>query len=90
MKRKRSGILTKILLIALLVYAATALISMSGKITAAIKNQEDMEQKVQELEAENSELQYAIENADDEDVIEDIARGELGLVYPGERVFVGD
>ena len=49
-----------------------------------------MEQKVQELEAENSELQYAIENADDEDVIEDIARGELGLVYPGERVFVGD
>ena len=90
MKRKRSGILTKILLIALLVYAASTLVSMSGKITAAMKNQEDLEKKVQELEAENSDLEYSIENSEDDEVIEGIARSELGLVYPGEKVFVGD
>lgn len=63
---------------------------MSDKIKAAMNNQKEIESRVEELEAENSQLDYAINNSDDEKVIEDIARSDLGLVFPGEKVFVSD
>ena len=90
MKRKHTGILTKILLVVLLVYAATSLVKMSGKIKEETQKQEEIQQQVDELKKENEDMEYAIDNSEDESVIEDIARAELGLVYPGEKVFVGD
>ena len=90
MKRIFSNTLTKVLLVALLIYAAATLVTMCGKINAAQEERQVLEQKVEQLEAENSELEYAIGNADSQKVIEDIARADLGLVYPGEKVFIGD
>ena len=90
MKRKHTGILTKILLVVLLVYAATSLVKMSGKIKEETQKQEEIQQQVDEMKKENEDMEYAIDNSEDESVIEDIARAELGLVYPGEKVFVGD
>ena len=74
----------------LLVYAATSLVKMSGKIKEETQKQEEIQQQVDELKKENEDMEYAIDNSEDESVIEDIARAELGLVYPGEKVFVGD
>ena len=90
MKKKRSGILTKVLLIAVLIYAAASLITMSGKIKAAEDERDFLQQQAQDLENENTDIKDKIENSEDETVIEDVARAELGLVYPGEKVFVGE
>ena len=40
-----------------------------------------------EITAENEDMQYALGNKDDEDVIRDIAREQLGLGEPGEEVY---
>ena len=90
MKKMRSGILTKVLLIAVLIYAAASLITMSGKIKAAEDERDFLQQQAQDLENENTDIKDKIENSEDEKVIEDVARAELGLVYPGEKVFVGE
>ena len=91
MKRKRrSNIPAIALLLALIIYATVTLVSMYEKISAVSEEKDALEQQVVELETENSELEYAIENSDDKKVIEDIARADLGLIYPGEKVFIGD
>jgi len=90
MKKKRSGILTKLLLLAIIIYAATSLITMSGKIREASDKIKEMEEKTAQIRIENDKLKGAIDNSTSDAVIESIARGELGLTYPGERVFSGE
>ena len=63
---------------------------MSGKIKAAEDERDFLQQQAQDLENENTDIKDKIENSEDEKVIEDVARAELGLVYPGEKVFVGE
>lgn len=90
MKKKHSGILTKLLLLAIIIYAATSLITMGGKIKEASDRKTEIEAKVEDLRRENEKLENDIKNSDSDAVIESIARGELGLTYPGERVFSGE
>ncbi len=63
-----------------------------------IQNQVEIASKRQELEAvqaqldaqvaENTELQRVLESGTEEEIIERIARDNLGYAKPGERVFV--
>lgn len=63
-----------------------------------IQNQVEIASKRQELEAvqaqleaqiaENTELQRVLESDTEEEIIERIARDNLGYAKPGERVFV--
>jgi len=48
---------------------------------------ERLQQEIQQLEAENEELARTVDRLrDDPSVIEQIAREELGMVKPGEKV----
>jgi len=87
MKLKKAGIITKIVVIALLIYGLVTLVVLSGKIGDIKAEQNLLRQEAQELEIRNAELDYAIEHSTDDDVISDIARDELGLVHPDEQVF---
>ena len=87
MKLRRSGVLTKIIVFALIIYAVVSLISLRGRIEEARKELTETRRLVAEKEFSNAELKYEIENHDDPDVIADIARSALGLVLPGEIVF---
>ena len=87
MKLKKAGIITKIVVIALLIYGLVTLVVLSGKIGDIKAEQNLLRQEAQELEIRNAELDYAIEHSTDDDVISDIARDELGLVQPDEQVF---
>ena len=87
MKVKKASLLTKIVVLALLIAAATALLNLQHKITAA---QADLAQAQSEVAAQkqiNADLADAVENSDDPDRQTDIARDKLGLVEPGEYVF---
>ena len=87
MKAKKASLLTKIVVLALLICAATGLLNLRGKIAAA---QNDLAQAQAEVAAQkqiNADLADAVENSGDPDRQTDIARDKLGLVEPGEYVF---
>jgi cell division protein FtsB len=87
MKRTRSGKLSKIIILAFIIYGGFSFFSIFGRTETARDNLYDVRRLVAEQELINAELEYAIENYDDPDVIADIARAKLGLVMPGEVIF---
>ena len=86
MKLKRMGLMTKILLIVLIVYAITALIGLRSSIEKSRAEAAALQQQVIDKEAQNAELRYYIENSDDDAVKEDIARHH-NYVKQGEKVY---
>lgn len=87
MKLKRAGIITKIVIFALIVYASVTLINLRAQIDAARTEQFALKEKVTEKESSNAELQYEIDHSSDKDVIAGVARDQLNLVEPGEKVY---
>ena len=87
MKLKRSSIWMKIVILALLVYAAITLVGAKGRIAAAKEDQALLQARVDAALQENAELEYDVEHANDPETIESIARTKLGLVKPGEKIF---
>ena len=87
MRRPRSKIITKIIVLALIAYAGVTLITLRGRIEAAREELNNVRKRVVEMEISNAELEYEIENYNEPDVIAGIARSNLGLVLPGEIVF---
>ena len=89
MKRRRGGILAKLIVVVVIVYAAYTLINLQGQIENATSARETLRQEVYDQEAENEAIEYAIENRDDSETIERVARDRYNLVMPGERIFQG-
>ena len=87
MKLKRSSIFTKIVILALIVYAAIGLSTTRNRIATAEADRVVLQAKVDSMLQENAELQYDIEHAGDPETIAEIARTKLGLVKPGEKIF---
>jgi cell division protein FtsL len=87
MKRAGTGILTVLVIGGLIVYACIALSNMRSKVAQADKTEAELRAQIEQIQEENAALQYAIDNQDDPDTIEDIARDKLGLVMPDEQIF---
>lgn len=87
MKLKRSSIFTKIVILALIVYAAISLSTTKSRIASAEEDRVVLQAKVDALLQENAELEYDIAHAGDPETIAEIARTKLGLVKPGEKIF---
>ncbi len=87
MKLKRASLVTKITILAIIVFAAISLVSINLQITQAQQKRDSLQKEVDSAMQTNTELQYAIDHSTDEETIEDIARGKLGLVKPGEKIF---
>ena len=88
MRFRRAGIITIVVIVVLMVYASVTLINMNKRINEAQAQQEALSQQVAEKEVSNAEIQYAIDNKDDDEIKADIARDSLGLVDPDEKVFL--
>ena len=78
-RSKKVGLLGRILLILLLAYMIYSLISVRQEISAAKAEVEILTEQLAEQEQYNTELSNAIENRDNPDFVEDIAR-EFGFV----------
>lgn len=87
MKLKRASLITKIVIVAIVVYSVINLVSLKVQVSEAQEKRDELQAEVDEALQTNSELQYAIEHSDDSETIEDIARNKLGLVKPGEKIF---
>lgn len=88
MKVKRASIVTKILVLVLLSAAATALLSIQTQLKAAQADRDLLTQQVQRQQEINASLEDDIAHSGDPGYLADIARGKLGLLEPGEIVFI--
>jgi len=87
MQLKKAGFLTKIVVLALLIYLATALLNLRTRLQNDLEEQGRLATQVEQLEQENTQLADAIENKDDPAVLEAVAR-DKGFVKAGEKLFV--
>lgn len=86
MRLKRTGLLTKVVIVVLLVYLATSLLDLRGQIQDTQQQQQALSQQVEDQRLANQQLQEAIENSDDPDTLERVAR-EKGYVKQGETLY---
>lgn len=87
MRMKKAGFLTKVVILALLIYMATALLNLRTQLQSDLEEQSALSAQVEQLEQHNIQLADAIENKDDPDVLEAVAR-DKGFVKAGEKLFV--
>ncbi|UQT49916.1 septum formation initiator family protein [Flavonifractor plautii] len=86
-ENQKASLLTKLVVLALLIGAATGLLNLRQQILTAQSDLAEAEAQVAAQKQVNADLSDAVENSDDPDRQADIARGKLGLVEPGEYIF---
>ncbi|SMC54995.1 cell division protein FtsL [Papillibacter cinnamivorans DSM 12816] len=86
-KIKRASLITKIVILAALIYAAISLLNLQGQIQNAAEEKALLEKQIEEQTQTNASLSDDIAHSGDPDRVADIARKKLGLVSPGEKVF---
>ena len=87
-KQKRaSGFLTGVLLLVLLLGVGIQLYRMQEQLRTARAEEAALAAQIAQIERENAQLQEDLDNADNPELIEEIARNELGMVMQDEKVF---
>ncbi len=87
-KENKKSVLLAVLFLALVCYFVAVLISNNSKARAQEAENMAAVSVEQSILAENKQIDDFIENADEEDKIERIAREEYGYAYPDEVVYV--
>ena len=82
----RAGPLTKLLLLALLLGIGWQLVRLQDQVEAAQAEKDLLAAQVEVKRQENSALAADIEAGGSQEKMEEIARNELGMVFPGEYV----
>ena len=87
MRFRSAGWLTAIVIAGLMAYGCISLMNMKSKVDEAAKAEAQLQAQIEAIQETNASLQFAIDNQDDPETIEGIARDKLGLVMPDERIF---
>lgn len=85
---KKAGLLTKLVILTLLIASAVSLLGLREQISQAREEQRELELQVARQTQVNADLRDAIDHSEDPDRQADIARDELGLAAPGEKVII--
>ena len=88
MQVKKAGFLTKIVVLALLIAASVSLLRMQGMIANAQEELDTLRLRVAGQTQTNADLRDAVEHSEDPTRQKDIARNELDLAAPGEKVII--
>ena len=87
-KRAGTGPVVRLLLLLLLVSLGWQLVRINRQVETAQAQKEELAEQVESKQAENDALRADIADGDSQEKMEEIARDELGMVAPGERVFI--
>lgn len=82
-----TGILGKLVVLSVVVYAGITLYHLQGQIQVATAQRAELTAQVQTLQDRNQALRADIAAADKPEKLEEVARDELGMVKNGEKVF---
>ncbi len=87
-RRRRTGnLLTGLILLVMILGVGVQLYRLQGQLRSARDEEEALAAQIAQLERENEALSEDLANAGDPSLIEKIAREELGMVMPNEKVF---
>lgn len=86
MQIKKASFLTKLVVLTLLIAASVALLRLQGQITAAEAERDSLRVQLTNQIQVNADLKDAVEHSEDPERQADIARNELGLASPGEKI----
>lgn len=86
-KERKRSILLAVLLVALVCYFIATLISIQSKVKAQEAANLASEQTLQQIIDENADKADRLENGDEDENIERIAREQYGYADPDERVY---
>ena len=84
---KRAGFLTKIVVLALLIYMAISLLELRGTIQSVRDERDELARQVTDQRLDNQKLADAIANSDDPEMQEQVAR-DRGYVEKDETLFI--
>ncbi len=84
---KRSGLSAKLIILILLLALSISLLELRGQIRSATAERDALALDIAAQAQRNRQLTDDVAQKDDPDKQEEVARDELGLVRPGERVF---
>ena len=84
---KRAGLLTKLVVLALLMYMAISLLDLRGKIKDVQLQRDALAQQVADQQWKKKRLEAAIANSDDPEMLEQVAR-DRGYVEENETLFI--
>ena len=84
---KRAGFMTKIVVLALLIYMAISVLDLRGKIQDVEAQRVELVRQVADQRLENQKLEDAIANSGDPEMQEQVAR-DRGYVEKNETLFV--
>ena len=87
MRFKPAGFLTKLVVLALLIYMTTSLLDLREKIQGVQAQRDELAQQVADQKLENDRLAEAIENSEDPEMLEQVAR-DRGLVKANEELYI--
>ncbi len=88
MQLKRAGFLTKVVVVVLVAVALITLQRMQGQIALAVEERDALQLQVANQTQINADLRDAVDHRGDPNRQHDIARNELGLAAPGEKVII--
>lgn len=80
--------LKMLIVIALIIYSLVTFINQQKILNTYATNKEEVEKELQEAKKEQEELGKIKENINSKDYIEEVAREELDMYLPNERVYV--
>ncbi len=86
-KNRKHSVILGVLFCALVLYFVATLISLQTKVNAEESALEDLKTSYQQQLDENAELEMIIENGNESDYIEKVAREQYGYAKPDERVY---
>ena len=87
-KRIGNSLLAKVLLLVLLGAMGWQLYSLQGQVEAAAEEQQLLTNQVEALRQENAAMAADIAEGPTQEKMEEIARHEMGMIYPNERVLI--
>lgn len=86
-KTKRAGVLTKVVILAILIVVSIALLNLRSRLSAAEQTRSELQAQVDAQTQTNAALQEEINNSDDPDTVLEVAKERLGLVNKDEVIF---
>lgn len=86
--KRRSSLITKLIILAVVIYAAVTIVALRPKIDTLKAESDTLNQEVLALQESNQSLQHDIDTMNTEEGIMKIARERLNLVTDGEWIFI--
>lgn len=86
-QKQKGSILISILLIVLALLLGAHLMGLREKIRTAEEEQAALAAQIEQTQQDNAQLEAALEKKGDAEYLQELARSELGMVAPGEKVF---